>query len=379
MRILQVCAVDFTAYHLLRPLMRGLRQAGWSVEFACADGRGAATLREEGFRHRPVPMSRAASPPAQLRATAVLAASLRRDRPDVIHTHTPAGGLVGRAAALLAGHHKVAHTFHGLPFGPGRLGAQELAFLVAERALARRTSLFFSQAAGDADRAIALGIAPPGKVVVIGNGVDTARFAPDPADGLRMRAELGIPGHALVVLMMSRLVRQKGVLEFADAAVLLAGEPRLHVVIVGEALPSDRDAVTAELDAHRAALILGPRWHRLGHREDVERVLRAADVFVLPSHREGLPRSVIEAMSSAVPVVVSDIPACRELVRDGVQGLFTPLGDAGALAATLGRLLFDTDGRGEMGRHGRETALARHDERAIIARQIDLLTGLVAR
>lgn len=379
MRILQVCAVDFTAYHLLRPLMLELRQAAWTVEFACTDGPGAAALREEGFRHRPVPMSRAASPAAQLRAAVVLAASLRNDPPDVIHTHTPAGGLAGRGAAILAGHRAIAHTFHGLPLLPGRLGPQERAFLVAERAVARRTSLFFSQAAGDVERAIALGIARRDAITVIGNGVDTARFAPDPTDRPHVRAELNIPPDALVVLMVSRIVHQKGVTDLADAAVRLAGDPRLHVVLAGSALPSDRDDATRALDNHPVIGALGERWHRLGYRADVERLLHAADLFVLPSHREGLPRSVIEALSSGVPVIVSDIPACRELVSDGIEGLVTPVADPDSLATSIGRVLADPEERAEMSRRARRTALERHDERAIVAHQAELLRRLVQR
>ena len=379
MRILQVCAIDFTAYHLLGPLMRRLRDAGWTVEFACAEGPGAVALRKEGFPHRPVPMSRAPSLGAQVRAAAVLAASLRRDRPDVIHTHTPAGGLAGRAAAVLAGHRAVAHTFHGLPFPPGELRMQEHAFLVAERALARRTALFFSQAVGDAERAVELGIAPRGGVVVIGNGVDTSRFAPDPADRARVRAELGVPDSGVVVLTVARLVRQKGVLELADACWRLAADPRLHVVVVGDALPSDRDSAVAALNAHAVGAALGPRWHRVGYREDVDRLLRGADIFVLPSHREGLPRSVIEAMSTGVPVVVSDIPACRELVSNGVEGIIVPVSNAVALAAAIGDLLSDPQRRMAMGQRAREAAVARHDEGAILGRQAALLARLVSR
>lgn len=379
MRILQVCAVDFTAYHLLRTLMLGLRQAKWTVEFACADGPGAAALRDEGFRHRSVPMSRAASPAAQLRAAAVLAASLRNDPPDVIHTHTPAGGLAGRAAGILAGHHAMAHTFHGLPFLPGRLGLQERAFLVAERVVARRTSLFFSQATGDVERAVALGIARRDAITVIGNGVDTTRFAPDPADRLLVRTELNIPPEAFVVLMVARLVHQKGVVDLAEAAVRLAEDPRIHVVLAGSALPSDRDDATTTLEDHPVVRALGERWHRLGYREDVARLLHAADLFALPSHREGLPRSVIEALSSGVPVIVSDIPACRELVSHGVEGLVTPVADPDALAASIRGVLADPEGRVEMSRRARRTALERHDERAIVAHQAELLKGLVQR
>src|SRR5437773_12140067 len=97
-RILQVCAVDFTALHFLRPLMEGCRDAGWEVEFACAPGPGVATLERLGFRFRRFDVSRRPSPLVNGRALARLSAALRSDRPAVVHTHTPIAGLIGRLA-----------------------------------------------------------------------------------------------------------------------------------------------------------------------------------------------------------------------------------------------------------------------------------------
>src|SRR5438552_15869976 len=137
-RILEVCAVDFTAFHLLRPLLVAIRDAGYSAEFACADGPWAARLRAEGFVHRAIPITRSVSPLRQARAVARLALSLRTKRVDLVHTHTPVGGFVGRAAALVW-RGPVVHTFHGLPLRGGRLSATERLFLATERIPARRT------------------------------------------------------------------------------------------------------------------------------------------------------------------------------------------------------------------------------------------------
>jgi glycosyltransferase involved in cell wall biosynthesis len=375
MRVLQVCAVDFTAYHLLGPLLRACRDAGWTAEFACSDGPLAAKLRAEGFVHRRIPITRSASPLRLLLAMLRLAASLRRDRPDVVHTHTPVGGLVGRGAAVLAGGIRIAHTFHGLPLvGDEPSGVVERAFLVAERALAHGTRLFLSQAQGDAPRAVRLGIARAEDLVVIGNGVNVDRFAPDHAARQLARARLGLPDDAVVAVCVARLVREKGVLDLADAAVRVA-HPALHVLLVGAALASDRTDVSPELDGHAAVRSLGSRWRRLGYRPDVEELLRAADIFVLPSYREGLPRSVIEAMASGLPVIASDIPACRELVDDAT-GILFPRGNVDALAGALDVLIADPGRRRAMGATARERALARHDERAIVARQVVLLSDL---
>ncbi len=371
MRILQVCAVDFTAFHMLGGLLRGTRALGWGAEVVCADGEWAARLRAEGIRHRAVHMTRSASPVALARATFELARSLRADPPDLIHTHTPAGGLVGRAAAAAAFSGPVVHTFHGLPFEGEPRGVKERAFLIAERLVARRTTRFFSQARGDVARADRLGIGDPARTLVIGNGVDIRRFAPDASARARVRDALGIPTGAIVITVVSRLVREKGLLELAGAAMLLAGDERVHFLVVGGTLPSDRTGIAAELDAHPVVDRLGPRWHRLGFRDDVAAILVASDVFTLPSYREGLPRSIIEAMATALPVVATDIPACAELVRHGETGALVPVADATALAGTLASFAADAALRERLGRRAREIALAEHDEARIVRTQLE--------
>lgn len=366
-----MCAVDFTAAHMLAPLMRGLRTSGWDVEFACADGADAETLRREGFSYRWVPMTRQAAPLRLARASAVLATSLFRDRPDVIHTHTPAGGVVGRIAAMAVPRIPVVHTFHGLPFAGKPKGLTERAFLGLERALAWRTAWTLSQARGDAERAEKLGLVRPGRIDVIGNGVDVQAFAPSTDAREATRRLLDIAPHQVVVITVARLVREKGLLDLADAAGL--GRDDIVYLIVGQSLRSDRTTIEAELEAHPVHQRLGGRWRLLGHREDVPDLLRAADIFALPTWREGLPRSVIEAMAAGLPVIASDIPACRELVEPNVTGLLTPTRDPAALADAIGELAGAPDRRAAMGAQARERALERHDERRIIERQIELL------
>ena len=375
-RILQVCAVDFTALHLLRPLLLACREVGWDAEFACAPGPFATRLAAEGFVHWPVPIARSPSPAPLIRASLVLAAALQRRGVDLVHTHTPAGGLVGRAAAL-AWSGPVVHTFHGLPLeGPART-LVERGFLVAERVLARRTTYFLSQAAGDAARAAELRIARPANTLVIGNGVDLNVFKPDALARARTRAALGIPEGALVAMTVARLVREKGLLDLADAAVGLVDEPDLHFVLVGEDLPSDRTGVRPELDAHVVVGALGPRWRRLGHRTDIAALLAAADIFVLPTYREGLPRSVVEAMATGLPVVATDIPACRELVREGLTGMLVPPRDTRALMHAVGSLTRDRVMRAAMGRHAREIAEAQYDERDVLGKQLEVFQRLL--
>jgi len=116
----------------------------------------------------------------------------------------------------------------------------------------------------------------------------------------------------------------------------------------------------------------------LGRRDDVPALLSAADVFVLPSYREGMPRSIIEAMASGLPVVATDIRGCREEVADGETGFLVPVRDARALAAALNRLVDDPDLRDSMGRAGTRRAQALFDEAQVLNRQMTVL-GLEPR
>jgi glycosyltransferase involved in cell wall biosynthesis len=167
-------------------------------------------------------------------------------------------------------------------------------------------------------------------------------------------------------------VRHKGFPELLDA---MPQAPANCVLwVVGERLASDHGEDLDPLFA-RAAAALGPRLVRLGYRRDVPQLLAAADVFCLPSHFEGLPMSVIEAMLAGLPVVATDIRGPREQVVPGETGLLVPPVTVGPLAAALTRLADDPALRAAMGAAGRARALDRFDEAKVLARTVALLEG----
>lgn len=148
--------------------------------------------------------------------------------------------------------------------------------------------------------------------------------------------------------------------------------------VVGERLVSDHastvDDAIAEVERNAT---LKRRIRFLGYRRDVPALLRAADIFTLPSHREGMPRSIIEAMMTGLPVVATDIRGSREEIVPEGTGTLVPVNDAAALAAALNRLVVDAALRAHWGAVGRARALALYDEAKVVARQLDLL-GLAA-
>ncbi|WP_160120227.1 glycosyltransferase family 4 protein [Rhodovarius lipocyclicus] len=364
MRICQVTNVDFSLRHFLLPLMRGARDRGHEVVGVAAEGPLLDVPRAEGFRIVTMPFARSLNPLAQGRAFLALRHFLREEKFDLVHGHMPISGLLARAAARSVGVPRIAYTCHGFLFNqPGPAWRRHLA-LALERAAGRITDVYMTVSEEEAEDARRLGIHPG--AVAIGNGRDPAIFRPDPQARARIRAELGAEGP--VIMATARLVRHKGWPELLEAM----REVPATLWVVGSRLPSDHgDAMEREFSEAEQAL--GPRLKLLGYRHDVPALLAAADIFCLPSHFEGLPMSIIEAMLAGLPVVATDIRGSREQVREGVTGALVPAGQVAPLGEALARLARDPALCARMGAAGREIALDRYDEARVVGRTLDLL------
>jgi glycosyltransferase involved in cell wall biosynthesis len=369
MKICQLCAVDFTLYHFLLPLMQGMRAAGHEVTGVCARGPLAAKVEAEGFRVLDAPIRRSADPRAMWHAYLALVRLFREEKFDIVHVHTPVAALVGRLAAARAGVPKVVYTAHGFYFHDRMSWPARAVHVALEWIGGRCTDLLFTQAAEDAETARRLGLSR-GPVHAIGNGSDPARFRPDAATRAHVRTELGTPDGRPVIAVVGRLVAEKGYPELFAAM----REVDAELWVIGERLASDHaQSVAQAVAAVDADPKTKARVRFLGYRADVPDLLRAADIFTLPSHREGMPRSIIEAMLTGLPVVATDIRGSREEVVDGTTGLLVPVRDAGALAAALSKFAGDPALRAAMGKAGLARARELYDERKVVARQLDLM------
>jgi len=366
-RVLFVANVDFALRHFILPLMRAARARGHEVVAACAEGPLLDLPRAEGFTVVPLPMARSLSPAANGRALRALRALMREIRPDLVHAHFPISGLLARVAARWEGVPRTAYTVHGFLFNqPGRPWRRALS-LGLEWLGGRMTDVFLTVSEEEAAQARRLGIHR--NAVAVRNGRDPATFRPDPAARAAVRAELGEAEGTVVIVALSRLVRHKGYPELLRA---MEAVPHATLWVVGERLASDHGA-DLEPDFSRAAAHLGPRLRRLGYRHDTARVLAGADLFCLPSHFEGLPMSVIEAMLTGLPVVATEIGGPREQVVAGETGLLVPPATVAPLAAALNRLVEDAGLRARMGAAGRARALALFDEAVVVGRTLDAL------
>jgi len=366
-RIVHVTTTDISLALLLGPQLRAFRDAGYEVIGASAPGPYVETLVEWGIEHVPLESAtRAMDPRRDMAAFAELTGLFRRLRPDLVHTHNPKPGVYGRLAARLAGVPAVVNTVHGLYALPDDPIAKRAVVYGLERLAATCSDAELVQNPEDVETLRALHV-PDRKIHLLGNGVDLTRFDPARVSATRrreLRTALGVDDDVIVCGVVGRLVWEKGYREvFAAAAELRRRAPQVKVVVIG---PSDeaKDDAVAPSDIAEATREGDITF--LGMRDDVDELYAAMDIYVLASHREGWPRSAMEAAAMGVPVVVTDIRGCRQVVVDGVTGLSVPVRDAAALADAVARLAADEPARQRMGEAARAKAAHDFDDRRVI-------------
>jgi glycosyltransferase involved in cell wall biosynthesis len=254
-------------------------------------------------------------------------------KPAVVHTHSSKAGILGRLAAWTAGVPVVVHTFHGFGFHDGQSWLKKRLYVLAERlAGALSTALVFVSRANE-DYARRHGLGEPGRYVLIRSGVKLADF-PALCAAADKKVSLGLKPEARLVLSVGNFKPQKNPEDFLAAARIVAqSQPDAAFVFVGDG------PLRGKLEAGVGGL--KPRFLLPGWRRDVGELLAAADVFVLTSLWEGLPRALVEAMKSGVVPVCYATDGVKDLIRDGENGFLVPQGDVSALAGRVGELLQD--------------------------------------
>jgi glycosyltransferase involved in cell wall biosynthesis len=377
-RALQFCARDVTVQKLLLPLIDRLTEEGLEVVSACTPGRYTPELIQRGYALRGVEVDRRFSPRSNARSVWDLYRLLRREHFDVVHVHTPVAAAIGRVAARMAGVPIILYTAHGFYHHENMRRRNRQACVWAEKVLGKLTDTLMTQSQEDAASAVSEGISPPERVVWIGNGVDLSQFTPGPPSAEAKRF-FGIPESAPVVGFMGPIIAEKGALELVDAfQETLISVPGAYLLLAGDVINGDRDLGTKEVIRRKLeGKDLSSRIIFAGYQEDISNFMQAIDLFTLPSHREGMPRSIIEAMASGKPVVATDIRGCREEVVNELTGLIVPLRDSRALAQALTRILSDPVLARHMGREGRQRAEAMYSERDVLDREIQVYRKLI--
>lgn len=380
-RLLAVCNIDGMAWAILRQWLSGLLEAGYEVHIACAPGDYSARLAAMGFKMHPIAMTRALWPWLHVRPFFQLWNLIRTGGFVAVNTHSAVGGAVGRAAAWFAGSRPIIYTVHGFFFHDDMPIIPRSLIIATEWLLGRMTQGFMFVSAEDNRAGLRTGIiGASSRYMTIFNGVDLHIFFPSeyrPEEARKLKIETGISEHTAVLGIVGRIVREKGYREFLEMARYIVKKRDVAFLVVGDTLPSDRDPFGPTFKEEVARAGLGSQFFFTGLTDRVPEYLRIMDIFVLPSYREGFPRSVIEAMGTGLPVIATNIRGCREGVVHEKTGLIVPPRDGQALGEAVDRLLSNMDEARAMGKAGRARAVELYDYVVVRQRFVDFINEVI--
>jgi len=335
------------AVRFLQGQLEYSQKRGFDVTLLCPERRNGEWKVAEpaGVRVLEVAMARSIAPLQDLVSLWRVSCAMRTLRPAVTNVGTPKAGLLGGFAAWLNHVPCRFYTLHGLRFETTK-GLKRRLLIYMERLACRFAHRVVCVSHSVREKAITSRLTRRDRLIVLGygscNGVDASRFAPNPklmARAAALRRQLGIPERAAVILFVGRLTRDKGIPELVEAFARLDEQfLNLRLLLVGcfeveDPLPPET----------RRQLEKQPHIIFVGAVQDTPSYYAAADIVVLPSHREGLPTVILEAQAAGKPVVGANATGIVDLVTDGETGLLFPVGDATALSKTIARLLTDED------------------------------------
>jgi glycosyltransferase involved in cell wall biosynthesis len=355
--------------------LRILREAGFRVLLVSSPGELLdRTAKSEGVEGIAISMRRGIAPWADLVALLRLWRLIGSRRPDMVEFSTPKAGLLGTVAATLRGVPRRVYMLRGLKLETST-GFKRRILLTAERLTCRCAHAVLCNSRSLRNEALALGIAPAGKLRLLGegssNGVDIERFSPGPCD---VRERLGIPRDAPVIGFAGRLTRDKGLPELVEAFDrILRYEPSARLLLVGWF-----DAAEDALDqALQERILRHPHTHCTGFVNDTAPYYRAMDLLVLPTWREGFPNVVLEAAATGIPAVTTQCTGARDAVVPEVTGLLIPPGYPDAICEAVIKLIRDPELRLRMGKAARAWVMEHYLQARVLSMTAEYYRNLL--
>jgi glycosyltransferase involved in cell wall biosynthesis len=373
MKIILFANTEWYLFNFRLSLAKALQAQGHEVLLISPPGEYGARLQAQGFRWKALPMDRKSLNPLQeLRLLFYLCRLYRREQPALAHHFTIKCVVYGSIAALVACVPMRVNAVAGMGyvFTNQALKARLLRPLVRglmRRVLNGRGARLILQNNDDMAAFANAGLARPELTrLVMGSGVDLERFTPRAPTG--PQAQAGHDVQPTRVVLAARLLWDKGIAEYMEAARQLKAKGlSIRFLLAGAPDPGNPAAIPqATLDGWQADGLI----ELLGQVSDMAALFAAVDMVVLPSYREGLPKSLIEAAACALPLVTTDVPGCREVVTHEVDGLLVPVKDAQALANAIERLHLDPAWARQLGLAARARALREFDEKIVIRKTL---------
>lgn len=317
-----------------------LRQDGWDVDVVAGPQTGSEGSLIETVRERGIPLIleptlvREVNPVKDLQATFRLARLMRQGQYTIVHTHSSKAGILGRWAAKLAGVPIIVHTVHGWGHHDYQHPLVRAYYILLEKMTLPITDKLIAVTSKDIDKGLRDGIGQRSDFVVIRSGIELDRFGHPQVTREETRSAWGIPAAAPLIGSVTRLSPQKAPLDFVRAAAIVAQRyPDAYFMMVGDG------PLRGEVEQLAAELGIANRLVLTGLRRDVPELLAAFDLFALSSLWEGLPRVLLQAMATRLPVVATACDGSAEAIATGVNGFLVPPGEPTQLAERLCQLL----------------------------------------
>lgn len=354
--------LDYNLWLFRLPVMKELVRQGHTVYAICPNGEISSSFAKHGIVHVPYIISRSSlNPLKELQAIRNIYNSIKPLHLDILHTFTAKPNIYGTIAGRLAKVPRIINLVEGLGSFylendfKSRIVRALIEMLYRQTFKLSDTVMFVNR--DDPAYLISQKIIDPQKVFIMkGVGIDTTVWKPTPKEDEWIR-----------VTMVARALKHKGVHDFVNAAALLGQKyPEVSFQYVGSPDEGNRFSVSEEFMKTQSSI------HYMGHQENIRHILSQSNIFVLPSYREGLPRTSMEAASMGLPIVTTDVVGCRETVEDGVSGFIVPPQNGVALAKAIEKLLLNPSLRTKMGKAGREKAIKEFDIGTIVNKHLEV-------
>jgi glycosyltransferase involved in cell wall biosynthesis len=350
--------------------LKFLKSQGYDIYAICSGGERLKDVEKEGIKVKKILFKRKVfTPIADITAFLKLYFYFKKEKFSIVHVHTLKPEFYGQIAAQLAGVPVILNTLHGFDFAESDPLTKKMLFLSLERVAAKCSTAIFSIGKHIIKRAGQEKIGRPEKFIYLGRDIDTERFNPDNFSLNFLdskKKELNIPLGKKVIGIVARLVAEKGYLELFKAfSNIIKKYPDAILLIIGQNEPEKKDAINLDvLEEYgiRNNVIF------LGERNDVEQIYPLMDVFVLPTHREGLGAAILEAEAMKVPVVASDIGGCPETIDNGKTGILVPVSSIEKLTEALLFILDNPQKAIDMGQSGRDKVLREFSKEIVFSR-----------
>ncbi|ARB41494.1 glycosyltransferase family 1 protein [Mammaliicoccus sciuri] len=374
MKIIQVTAIDMTMNNFLNPLNKVTKEKGHEVHCVCSKGPYEEEIKSNGYYFHNISIDREINFVKNIKSIMMMVKLFKILKPDIVHVHTPVAAVLGRIAAKIAKVPTIIYSAHGFYFHEGMPSKKYKLFFNIEKYIGRYfTDYIFTQSEEDFEVAkVNNFLKNKNNYVHISNGIDIDnKFNVDKLPksiNTSLRDKYGIQKNDVVVSFIGRLVKEKGILDLLESINYLNAQ-NVKFLIIGSLPQGERDTETLKLLEEYKS---NKNIIFTGQVTNVNELLYMSDIFCLPSYREGMPRSIIEAMAMKNAVIATDIRGSREEVIHGKTGYLCNTNSSKEIASYIDDLVENKDKMNEFKENGLDRARRLYDENKVIEKQLNV-------